>query len=81
MLTKIQAYTHKNSENYVVSKYLKYYCPVMNAINILEYSLPLIHFFNCVLKTKCNFFRSACPRGSERLGISLVTPLALSVVG
>lgn len=48
----------------------------MNAVNILKYILPVIHFLKCVLKTKCTIFNLICPHGSECFGISLVTPLA-----
>lgn len=53
----------------------------MNAVNILEYVLPVIHFFKCVLKTKCTIFNPICPHGSECLGISLVAPLASTFCG
>lgn len=36
---------YSNSENYEERKYLKSYCPVMNAINILKYILALVHLF------------------------------------
>ena len=48
---------YSNSENYEERKYLKSHCPVMNAINILKYILPLVHLFWRVPKTKCSYFR------------------------
>lgn len=53
----------------------------MNAINILEYILPVIQFLKCVLKTKCTIFNLICPHGSEYFGISLKTPLASTLCG
>lgn len=81
MLNKIYACTHNNYENYGESKYLKLHCLVMNAINILEYVLPVILFLKCVLKTKCTIFNLICPHGSECLGISLVAPLTSTFCG
>lgn len=77
MLTKVYMCADNYSENYAESKYLQSHCPVMSAVNILECTLPLIHVFLWVLKTKCTFLSlTPPPSGSECLGISWVTLLS-----